>query len=64
MIQFLRCLKRNEQGATAVEYGLIIALIFLAIVGAINTFGQSTISMWESVEAKVKAANTNANEEK
>ena len=56
MIQFLKELKQDDWGATAVEYGLIVALIFLAIMGAIDTFGQTTISMWENVSSKVESA--------
>lgn len=32
---------RDEGGATAIEYGLICALIFLAIVGSINAFANA-----------------------
>jgi pilus assembly protein Flp/PilA len=32
-------LARDEAGATAVEYGLIIAFIFLAIIGGLTAFG-------------------------
>ena len=63
MIRFFRNLKQDDQGATAVEYGLIIALIFLAIAGSVSAFGQSTISMWDNVKAKVQKSNENANEE-
>ena len=63
MIRFFRKLKQDDQGATAVEYGLIIALIFLAIAGSVSAFGQSTISMWDNVKAKVQKSNENANEE-
>jgi pilus assembly protein Flp/PilA len=30
---------RNDRGATAVEYGLMVALIALVIIGAVTTFG-------------------------
>ncbi len=56
MIQFLKSLKQDQQGATAVEYGLIVAMIFLAIVGAIQTFGEETIEMWNNVSSKVESA--------
>ena len=46
----------DERGATAVEYSLIIALIFLAIVGAIGTFSATTINMWDNVAEQVKGA--------
>lgn len=32
---------KNSKGATAIEYGLICALIFLAIVGSINAFANA-----------------------
>lgn len=39
-------LMMDESGATAVEYGLIVALITLAVVGAMGTLGQSVSDMW------------------
>ncbi len=33
---------RNEDGATAVEYALLLALIFVVCVSAIQTFGKTT----------------------
>ena len=36
-------LRKDERGATAVEYGLILALIFLAMVGAVATFKQQQL---------------------
>ncbi|MBX7495855.1 Flp family type IVb pilin [Qipengyuania sp. 6B39] len=56
MVNFLNKLGRDESGATAVEYGLILALIFLAMVGAIQTFGTSTITMWNKVQTAVSTA--------
>lgn len=44
---------KDERAATAVEYGLILALIFLAMVGAVGTFANTTISMWENVSNSV-----------
>lgn len=32
---------KDENGATAIEYGLIMALVFLAAVGAIQAFSDS-----------------------
>ncbi|MFK4004110.1 Flp family type IVb pilin [Qipengyuania sp. NPDC077563] len=57
MVRYLKALGHDERGATAVEYGLILALIFLALVGAVKTFGQETISMWTNVSSKVDSAN-------
>lgn len=35
----------DESGATAIEYGLIVSLIFLVIVTAMTSFGNNTSSM-------------------
>ena len=37
---------REESGATAIEYGLIVALIALAIVTAIGGTGNSLSNKW------------------
>ncbi|MGQ0661214.1 Flp family type IVb pilin [Sphingosinicella sp.] len=49
-------LRRDERGATAVEYGLILALVFLAMVGAVATFASTTTTMWNDVATKVKGS--------
>lgn len=49
MINTLKALYQDAEGATAVEYGLIVALIFLAAVGGISYFSDNAIGMWESV---------------
>lgn len=54
MLNFLKTLGRDDSGATAVEYGLILALIFLAMVGAIQTFGNETTGMWDRVSSTVR----------
>ena len=42
-------LGRDERGATAVEYGLIISMIVLAMIGALGGVANSTINMWDLV---------------
>ena len=56
MVKFLRKLGRDTRGATAVEYGLILALVFLSMVGAVQSFGTEAITMWSKIEASVIAA--------
>ncbi|TMM50452.1 Flp family type IVb pilin [Qipengyuania marisflavi] len=56
MIDFLKKLGRDTRGATAVEYGLILALIFLAMVGAVQALGTESIAMWTEVSSKVTTA--------
>jgi pilus assembly protein Flp/PilA len=36
---------RDERGATAIEYGLICALVFLVVVSSITAFGNKTSSV-------------------
>lgn len=50
---FLSDLARNQDGATAIEYGLIAALIFLAIVVSINQFADSMSVLFNTVSNNV-----------
>lgn len=56
MFRFLARLGRDAGGATAVEYGLILALVFLAMIGGVSAFGQSTIAMWNKVSNTMASA--------
>lgn len=58
MRRFIQKLVAEEKGATAVEYGLILALIFLACVGAITGVANSTSGMWNNVAATANEAGT------
>lgn len=49
-------LSRCERGATAVEYGLILAMIVLAIMVALNNIANKTTGMWNNVATKVTTA--------
>ncbi|WP_176591469.1 Flp family type IVb pilin [Sphingobium sp. EM0848] len=51
----LRGLAACQRGATAVEYGLILALICLAIIGAMSSVANKTIGMWNNVATEVLA---------
>ena len=47
---------RDQKAATAVEYGLIVALIVLAMMAGLGQFAGTTINMWNEVESKVAAS--------
>ncbi|VAW01343.1 hypothetical protein MNBD_ALPHA04-1562 [hydrothermal vent metagenome] len=53
MIDLLKKLYSSEKGATAVEYGLIASLIVIASMGALISFSDTTIGMWNSVSNAV-----------
>jgi pilus assembly protein Flp/PilA len=55
MAMFSNFLK-NEKGATAIEYGLIAALIFLGCVTAFFSFGESATGMYERISKTVDEA--------
>lgn len=38
---------KDESGATAIEYGLIAGLVFLAIITAVGAFTSKTVGMFE-----------------
>ena len=52
----LRKLRRDEGGATAIEYGLIAALIAVACVGAFNSLGGGAGGMWSIISTQVTSA--------
>ena len=56
VVEFLKKLKADDRGATAVEYGLILSLIFLALMGAVEAFGQTTIDMWNGISTEMQNA--------
>jgi pilus assembly protein Flp/PilA len=58
VIATLRKLLADRQAATAVEYSLILALIFLGMVGAVATLGGGTSGMWSDVERQTTTAMT------
>jgi Flp pilus assembly pilin Flp len=43
---------RNERGATAVEYGLMVSLIALVIVVAVTAFGSSVLGLFALIVAQ------------
>jgi pilus assembly protein Flp/PilA len=49
----LRTLRASDRGATAVEYGLIAALIVIAMIGGLNTLGGGANGMWGRVSNTV-----------
>lgn len=46
---------RNKKGATAIEYGLIAALIAVAAVSAMTTLGEKISTTFNNVSTNMKA---------
>lgn len=45
----LRKLLRDQNGATVIEYGLILAFIFLAIMFSVSAVAEQTTAMWNYI---------------
>jgi pilus assembly protein Flp/PilA len=58
MLTYIRCIireyVRDERGATAIEYGLIAALVAVAAVTAMSTLGTKLTSTFTAVSSSLK----------
>ena len=53
-MKFMNKLLRDEQGATAIEYGLIAAGIAIAIITAVNGVGSKLSSNFNNISTSLK----------
>lgn len=56
-MKFINKLLRDEQGATAIEYGLIAALIAVAAITAMSSLGENLNTTFNTVSGELSAAN-------
>ena len=49
----LRNLRADQRGATAIEYGLIAALIVIAMMGGLTAMGGGSAGMWGKIQQNV-----------
>ena len=52
-IQHIRALVVEEEAATAIEYGLLAALIASVIITTVNTLGSTVVKLYNSVESQL-----------
>ena len=57
LVRLMRRLIKTQKGATAVEYGLIAALVVLTMMVALINVADTTSGMWGNVSTKVQATN-------
>ena len=50
-LSVLKC----QRGATAIEYGLILVLVALSVIGSMTNVATKTINMWGNVSNEVNA---------
>ena len=60
-MKFFKNLLRDEAGATAIEYGLIAALIAVAAIVAMQNLGTELSTTFSTVEGKLETGNAAAN---
>lgn len=56
-MKFFKNLLRDEAGATAIEYGLIAALIAVAAITALTSLGSNLSTTFTKVSTAVSGAN-------
>jgi pilus assembly protein Flp/PilA len=56
MKALIKRLMRDTLGATAIEYGLILALVFIAIVGSLEAFAGANLNTWNSISTAMADA--------
>ena len=56
-MKFFRKLRRNEEGATAIEYGLIAALIAVAAITAMQSLGKELSTTFNKVTTTMSTSN-------
>ncbi|HBK93201.1 MAG TPA: Flp family type IVb pilin [Parvularcula sp.] len=52
--KIFRAFARDKSGATAIEYSLIVGLIFLAIVTSVNSFASKTDTMYSEIASAMR----------
>jgi pilus assembly protein Flp/PilA len=59
-MRFLSKLRRDRKGATAIEYGLIAALIAVAAITAMQGLGDELSTTFDTTADKLEEANEEA----
>jgi pilus assembly protein Flp/PilA len=55
-LHWLKLLRRDQRGTSAVEYGLICGLIVMVMVTALSGFSNVNKSTWNTVSNSVQTA--------
>jgi pilus assembly protein Flp/PilA len=55
-IQTMGRLRSDKRGATAIEYGLIAALIGVAIISSLSKLGGGSNGMWGQLDTELEDA--------
>jgi pilus assembly protein Flp/PilA len=53
IVRMLIRLSKDRRGGTAIEYGLIAALVIITMIGVFMQVANTTTSMWGTINTKV-----------
>ena len=56
MLDFIRRIQKCDQGATAVEYGLIVTLIIIAMMASLENVTNRTQDIWNKVSNEISTS--------
>jgi len=56
LVQFIKNFGREDDGVTAIEYGLIAALIAVVIIASVTTVGTNLVGVFTAVAAALVPA--------
>lgn len=56
IVNFIKQFARDEEGVTAIEYGLIAALIAVAIITIVGTVGDNLVLVFTEIATELAAA--------
>ena len=54
--RMLRRLGADRRGATAIEYGLLVGLIAIAMMAGLSSLGGGSQGMWGKISARIGSA--------
>jgi pilus assembly protein Flp/PilA len=54
MTKFMKSLWKDESGATAIEYGLLAALIAVVIIGVVASLGSTLQDTFATVDSQIQ----------
>ncbi len=55
---WLKSFANNEEGVTAIEYGLIAALIAVVIISAVTLVGGELVTTFDAIQGALNTANS------
>lgn len=56
IVDTIRRLLGDRKGGTAIEYGLVVALIVIAMIASLQGVANATVGLWFNINANVATA--------